>query len=426
MTESPLRIAVIAEDMALAHLLKDAFAEAGIEADLTLTAESTMQDGVEHLSKLRWAGAELLLGQVGDDVTATVDMLRRVAMEAPGTTVMLAGPVLPSDALLKVIRAGAVEYLPSPVSAGDIADAVHRVMSRRAGHNVEADSRGRTFGVFGAKGGSGVTTTAVNLALELRDLTGESTLLVDLDLMDGGAEVHLDLQPRYTLTDLISSFHRLDEGLLHSFVLTHASGLDVLAAPRTALEAEKLTPDEVGQLVRVLRTHYKRVVLDMGNILTSVALSALAETDDLALLVAPQLECLRNAKRVVSVLAQRAIRPQGNTHVVLNRYSSDPPIALEEIERALGSKVGTTLPVDEAMMRRSACGGQPAALAGPSKYGKQIRTLATTLGELKEPVDSTGLVQSLLGGLFSRNGHNGNGKKPTTATRRRTRTPALR
>ncbi len=419
MNDAPLRFAVLAEDLALARLLQEAFDETEVKAELALTIEATFEAGADQLASLRWAGAQIILGQVGGDPPAVVDALRRVATEAPGTIVMLAGPNLPSDALLKVMRAGAVEYLPGPVTPSDVSDAVRRVLRRRAAWEGEGHRQGHTYAIFGAKGGSGVTTSAVNLALELRRLTGEPTLLLDLDLLDGGAEVQLDLQARYTLVDLIGSFHRLDEGLLHSFVLTHSSGLDVVAAPRTALEGEKLTPEEVAQLVRVLRVHYTRVVMDVGNVLTSVALSALSEADQLALVVTPHLECLRNAKRVTAALAQRASRPKQDTHVVLNRHVPDPPIAIDEIERALGSPVRTILPLDDAMMRRSACGGRPAVLAGSSKYGKHIRTLAFAVGQLEEPTDGAGFVRSWLGGLLHRNG-NGNGKSAPAVRRVRT------
>jgi len=416
----PLRIAVLAEDMALARLLQAAFGESGVDAALALKIEGVLEEGDVHLPKLRWAAAQILLAQVGHDVAGAVDTLQRVVSELPGTTVMLAGPTLPADGLLKVMRAGAAEYLPSPVTPGDVSDAVGRVLARRRiASGGEIRREGRALALFGPKGGSGVTTTAVNVALELRRLSGESTLLVDLDLLRGGAEAVLDLQARYTLLDLIKSFHRLDEGLLNSFVLTHPSGLDVLSAPRSALDGEKVTPEEVVQLVRVLRAHYARVVMDVGNVLTSVALSALVEADDVAMVLTPHLEGLRNARRMTAALGQRAPEHKRDMHVVLNHFVPDPPIAIDEVERALGTSVRTVLPFDQAMHRRSASGGRPAALAGPSKYAKNIRAFAIAAGEIDVPVKSAGLVRSWLGGLLRRNGNGATAAHPDMIPARR-------
>lgn len=419
MNETPLRFAVFAEDTALAVLLPDAFRDAGVGADLALRIDATLEDAIEHVGRLRWAGAQILVAQVGDDLGSTVDSLRRVADEAPGTTLMLAGPSLPADALLKVMRAGAVEYLPDPVTPEDLAEAVKRVVSRRSVLTGQVHREGRTMAVFGAKGGSGVTTTAVNLALEIAALTGESTLLVDLDLLDGGAEMLLDLRPRYTIADVIGGFHRLDEGLLKSFVLTHPSGLDVLAAPRTAMEGEKVSPDQAVRLVRVLKAHYARVVMDVGNLLTSVALSVLSEADDLVMVLTPHIECLRNAKRVAAALSQKDARLQKDTYLAVNRFVPDPPIAISEIERALGSSVRSLLPLDDAMMRRSACGGHPSALGAPSKFGKQMRAMAQAAAHLEPSPNGAGFVRSVLKSFLHRNG------KRSPAARHQ-RTPAGR
>jgi pilus assembly protein CpaE len=410
-----MRFAVLARDPALAGLLQSAFDETGLEAQIALKVDGTLDDGSGPFAKLRWAGVHFLVAEVGDDLAGAIETLRRVMDEAPGTTVALVGPPLPADALLSVIRAGAVEYLPVPVTPQELQDAVRRVVVRRSAWEDDVRREGRTFGVFGTKGGSGVTTTAVNLALDLVALTGEPTLLVDLDLLDGGLEGQLDLQPRYTLADLVGSFHRLDEGLLRSFVLTHPSGLDVLAAPRSALEGEKIEPEQVVQVLRVLSAHYAQVVLDVGNALGSVALAALAEADELVMVLTPHLDSLRNARRVGSALRLRSERPTADMHVVLNRFVPDPPIAIAEIERALGSPIGTLLPFDEAMMRRSACGGKPAVLAGPSRYAKALRVLTLSAASIVVPTNGRGRMRSFLGGLLKRNG-----TQPPTPARPRT------
>ena len=371
------------------------------------------------MAKLRWADIQVVVAEVGGDLSAAVEGLSRVAAEAPGASVMLIGPALPADALLKLIRAGAVEYLPHPVDAGDLGEALRRVLSRRGAMEGVVRRPGRTLCVLGAKGGSGVSTTAVNLALEIRALTDEPTLLVDLDLLDGGLELQLDLQPRYTLLDVVGSFHRLDEGLLKSLVLTHPSGLDVLAGPRTALEGEQLSPDQAAQLLRTLRGHYARVIVDMGNALTSVALGALSEADELMMVLVPHLECLRNAKRTYATLHKVTPQLEKDLRVVVNRFTPDPPIAIPEVERTLDAKVQTVLPLDEAMARRTASGGRPAALAGQSKYGKQMRTLAAATAHVEPSSEGRGLMWTLFGRFLHRNGS----KAPAS---KRARTPAGR
>lgn len=404
MTDTPLRFAVLAEDATLPRLLEEAFEESGLAADVVLRIDTTLDEGVEHAAKLRWADIQILVAEVGRDLGAAVEGLARVATEAPGASVILTGPGLPSDALLKLIRAGAMEYLPNPVDAGDLAAALRRVVSKRGAMEGVVRHPGRIFCILGAKGGSGVSTTAVNLALEVRALSGEPTLLVDFDLLEGGLELLLDLQPRYTIVDVVGSFHRLDEGLLKSFIMTHSSGLDVLAAPRTALEGEQVSPEQAAQLLRVLRGHYARVIVDMGNVLTSVALGAMTEADELMMVLVPHLEALRNAKRSMATVRKVAPQLTKDLHVVVNRFTPDPPIAIPEVERTLDAEVQSILLLDEAMARRTASGGRPAALSAPSKYGKQLRALAVAATGVQSSSRQRGLLSSLFGRFLHRNG----------------------
>jgi hypothetical protein len=97
-----------------------------------------------------------------------------------------AGPVLEPALLMQAMRAGITEYLPKPghprgaLAGGAGPDAA------QAGRGGAADAGerqpGKVISFFSAKGGSGATTVATNLAIHLQQLTGKKVLLVDLDL----------------------------------------------------------------------------------------------------------------------------------------------------------------------------------------------------------------------------------------------------
>jgi hypothetical protein len=93
---------------------------------------------------------------------------------------------------------------------------------------------GKVTTVFSAKGGTGVTTVATNLAVALRLLTDKEVLLVDLAPALGTAAVAMGVHPRYTYLDVIQNFHRIDEDLFRSFLEVDESGVHVLASPPLA------------------------------------------------------------------------------------------------------------------------------------------------------------------------------------------------
>ena len=78
-----------------------------------------------------------------------------------------------------------------------------------------------------AKGGSGATTVAVNLALALQSAHGQAAL-VDLAPL-GHCSLHLNVKPVFSVTDATRNLHRMDSSLLESFMTRHNGGLQLLA-----------------------------------------------------------------------------------------------------------------------------------------------------------------------------------------------------
>src|SRR5205807_2501487 len=71
-----------------------------------------------------------------------------------------------------------------------------------------------TLVFFGAKGGAGTTTLAVNCGVELARLSKRATVIVDLKPGLGEAALFLGVRPRYTILDAIDNLHRLDRELM--------------------------------------------------------------------------------------------------------------------------------------------------------------------------------------------------------------------
>ena len=71
--------------------------------------------------------------------------------------------------IVSAMRAGVREYIERPTTTTDLLEAFVRLTSTRRKPGRES-SRGKVFTVVNAKGGSGATTVAVNLALALQSI----------------------------------------------------------------------------------------------------------------------------------------------------------------------------------------------------------------------------------------------------------------
>ena len=110
------------------------------------------------------------------------------------------------ELLVRCMRAGAREFLTLPLS--------HEHHGRGAGARLGATAArrrqpkkaaGRLLAFLGAKGGDGVTTLACNFAVSLAKESGQSTLLIDLDLPLGDAALNLGIVAEYSTINALQN-----------------------------------------------------------------------------------------------------------------------------------------------------------------------------------------------------------------------------
>jgi pilus assembly protein CpaE len=83
-----------------------------------------------------------------------------------------------ADLVIQSMRAGANEFFAWPPAAETFDEALRRTAARRAA--APSSTQPTTMVFFGAKGGAGTTTLAVNCAVEIARLKKRPTLIVDL------------------------------------------------------------------------------------------------------------------------------------------------------------------------------------------------------------------------------------------------------
>ena len=163
--------------------------------------------------------------------------------------------------IVSAMRSGAREFIERPTTTTDLLEAFVRLTAAQRKVDREGP-RGKVFTVVNAKGGSGATTMAVNLALALQSAHG-NVALVDIAPL-GHAALHMNLKPQFTVADAIRNLHRLDSSLLESFMTRHSGGLQLLAGANTPLVVEPATA-EFARLFDLLVGHFRYVVVDASR-----------------------------------------------------------------------------------------------------------------------------------------------------------------
>jgi pilus assembly protein CpaE len=305
-----------------------------------------------------------------DDVLAATAAYR---LERPEVAVFLVGEPLESDDLLRAMRAGAQEVLRRPFDRATLERAVERVSAVRSSKEGRA-TRHALITVYSAKGGSGVSMIAANLAVSLRVHDGRDVALADFDDQAGDAAFLLGVKPQRTMADLLSAA-RLDSASVQDALARHESGLYVLPQPERLERTGDVRPREAGAVLEMLSSIFDVVVVDAPHTLGDVALEILDRSSTVLLLVEQSVTSVRAARRALEVFRARDyVTIPHRVRVIVNRYSPKSPVSREQIAETLELPIFATIANDYPSVIRSINEGRP--LCDPASHSAAGRDLA--------------------------------------------------
>ena len=258
----------------------------------------------------------------------------------PAVGVVLAREYVDVNLLTQALRAGVREV----VQAGDSPaltaacqrsyEVSMRLMNSAPQAEVAHAREGQIVTVFAAKGGCGKTTLAINLALALARHSDRRVCIVDLDLAFGDVAISVQLDPAKTIVDALPMAGHLDETGASSLLTRYQGNVEMLLAPTTPGDAEKIPPSLISELLVVLRTIFDYVVVDTPAQFSEHVLTAMDNSAHHVLLTTPDVPALKNLRITLDMLDLLSY-PRQIRSVVLNRSDSKVGLSLEDVERVV-------------------------------------------------------------------------------------------
>ncbi len=351
------------------------------EASVRVVMEQPqIADWAAFLDKLERVRPDLLLVDLVQLREPLADVVRRLKAISPPPLVIALHTSAEPDLILEALRAGANEYVYSPLQAS-LRKALERLSSERVAQTAGQRRGGQTVAFLSAKGGCGATTLSCHFALEVAHHTNQPALLVDFDLHSGLVGFLMKSKSKYSVLDALRNLHRLDTSFLKGIVSNGYSGLEVLSAPQSPGCHEDPKPQELRHVLKFLRTCYAWTVVDLGRGLPPGNLHALEEIDTVYLVTTVEVPALHNAQQIVQSLFNSGF-PKSRLRVVVNRYSRRSDVTPEEIEKMLGAGVVASVPNDYGALYEAYVQGK--LLQPASHIAKSLRTLAARLVGVQE------------------------------------------
>lgn len=321
-------------------------------------------------------------------------LLQRPAHERP--PLLVCGPLDEREGMRMAMQAGARDFLPEPVSEGELLGALQRMLQES---QVSPTGTGKLVAVMNAKGGSGATMLACNLAHQL-SASGASTLLLDLDLQFGSVAHSLDIQPAHSHVEVMQQVEDMDSVALHGFCSHFSPTLHVLGGRSSDLcLAQDVHLEHLEALLHLARHSYDWVVVDLPRQIDHLTGITLEQADHCFIVLQQSLSHLKDASRLMHIL-RNDLGVHGNRlHVVVNRYSKTAAISLQDIGEALRCPDLQQLPNDFTAVSESQNSGVPLELHAPrAPITQALRTIKQELAGAA--VDERGLFKRTFSRLF--------------------------
>lgn len=347
------------------------------------------------------------------DLTRIIDIIRQARSQS--IKVLLIANQIGPMALHQLLRLGADDFLPYPLTEGALHETIERIRKvapaptpMMAAVNANADFQEATMPhagfkakdgrdavvlpVHGLCGGSGASTFAANLAWELATIGKDAprVCLIDLDFQFGSSATYLDLPRKESVIKLLTDAHGVDSDALLQAMLTYNGKLHVLTAPAEMLPLDIIGPEHIGRLIDMARANFDFVVIDMPKTLVAWTEAVLQRAHVYFALMELDLRSAQNALRFVRALKTEGL-PHEKLRYILNRAPKFTDLGgksrVKRMAESLEIAIEVQLPDGGTAVTQANDHGLPLSeSAAKNPLRKEIQKLAKSLFELNKAV----------------------------------------
>jgi Flp pilus assembly CpaE family ATPase len=400
MSQPVVRVLLVEDNPGDALLISEMLSESGGNALFRIVQAQSLLSGLDRLSR---GNIDLVLLDLSLPDSHGLEGLNAIRTHAPSVPVVVLTGFDSESLASRAVQDGAQEYLlkgtiQGPALVRMLQHAIVRQsMQAESARANSPKEESKVLGFLGVKGGVGTTTVACHTAMELRRVTQEPVLLVDLDLAGNAVGFLTNVTASYSIVDASIDILHLDEDRWRKLVVTGPGGLDIIRAAGAATTDDyQIKAERVPFVLRFVKSLYRWVVVDLGRL--SPFPSRLAEeVSRLYVVSTSEVLALSEAKSVATALYQAGC-PQDWMKLVLNETPARACFPKEEMERLLGVPVEAMLPECQKDFAESFLAGK--RLGESRKFQKAIEDYVAAIRGVAKPAPAKKSLLPFLTGAF--------------------------
>ncbi|TAK74419.1 MAG: response regulator [Dehalococcoidia bacterium] len=377
------RVVVLDPDLGRRAAVREALTAAGF------ASAGEAGYGVEGANLVQKTAPDAVFVALYDQPQRALQTIELLSTRHAAPPVLAYAKTTDAGSVRAAMGAGARDYVVTPASSEELHRSLQHVLAQErrrcttaGGPEAGAESlshAGAVITVFGAKGGVGKTTVACNLAVRLRQETGQSVVLIDLDTRFGDVALALDVPVATSLTEVARDLPHVSGEQMRSYLTEHSSGVMLLAAPPNPADWSEITVGHVEQAIALLASVCDYVIVDTPGTFNDVVASAVEHADTVLVISSLDVVSVKDTWLALEMLGSWGV-PAERLKLVTNRTAPHCVVSEADVTAALQRAPLMQIPYDRAVSAASAV-GQPVVLAQPSSafsecIGEMARALA--------------------------------------------------
>lgn len=284
----------------------------------------------------------IFLVDLSNNKQEKLDLILKVSQQCPNCKVLALSDNPTVDLIIRIMRAGAKEFVPIPILKNEFFDSLNKIISQF--EEPKKNNKCKIISVFSNKGGIGKTSLATNLALELSKITKESVALIDMNFQMGDITTFLDLKPSFNISYMLENIEKINETFLLSTLEKYKnSSLYILADPPYFKQADNIQPKQITKLFNTLKETFSYIIVDAEASFDGKNIAALDNSDLILLVTVANIPALRNTQRCLE-LFEKLGYDKNKTQIVVNRYMENDEIKEDDVEKVLSKSVYWKIP----------------------------------------------------------------------------------
>ena len=334
------------------------------------------QHAISYLSE--GTAPTVMIVDIGDDEDSVTELLSLIAAAPAGAKLIGIGNINDVELYRELTSAGLVDYLVKPVTRRSLEGAIAKLHAPTVEDDASSSASQR-IAVIGARGGSGSSTVAANLAWISAEEYKIPTTLVDLDMEFGTVALSLDLEPTRGLRDALENPSRIDSLFISSATAKLTDRLSVMAAEETLSTDAVVNPDAIDVLFDTLGRANRCIVVDLPRPAVALRQRVLQTVDQIVVVTETTLPGLRDTLRILTAIEE--ISSGTPVYLIANRVGNGKQaMATGDFQKALGRKIDLVIPDDPKAFNTAANSGKPLMQCAPSsKAAKAIKAASKKL-----------------------------------------------